>query len=316
MSILTLPNANHPQNGDDLDADVVRAQITQLLQYLQALDLSNAITGSLGSGAFDQNTNPTLFRQDLISSFISAGGLPGGFTLLTLTVPSITSAYFASTGTRLGLTSGAGFTVAINQDTYFSLSSNGSINTPQGVANGAAQPTLPANSQWLFRAISNGTTITSIIDMRTLHGITPAVIHNPAKFLVYRNAALNTSASPVLFDAKVHDIGNNYDPATGKFTVTIPGFYIFSGLLTPNFASAGRAIGVNFAKNGTVLIPQVFVSTYTGTFSEAQAQTTPPLQLIAGDYIQIISTNTSGDAYVVGSSPLSTYFSGYLLSHT
>ena len=58
-------------------------------------------------------------------------------------------------------------TVAISNDTYYSVTQTGIINTPQAVANGAAVPTLPANSQWLAKVISNATTITSILDLRT-----------------------------------------------------------------------------------------------------------------------------------------------------
>lgn len=168
MSTLSFPVAP-PQNGDDLDATVVTQCLEYLLSTLQAYDLSNVIPGSALDDLFAASNSPLQRFIDGYQSFIVSGGLPGGFSGLALTVPAILGATFQSNGIRVGSIGGQSFTVAINQDTYFSVRSTGIINTPQAVANNASAPALPtADSQPLFRVISNGTVITKIVDMRNL----------------------------------------------------------------------------------------------------------------------------------------------------
>lgn len=139
---------------------------------------------------------------------------------------------------------------------------------------------------------------------------------NPYKFFAYRNAALNCGATAILFDTELYDTNSNYDPATGRYTIPVDGFYIFSAACPTTFASAGRAIGVLIYKNGSQYLGSVIVTTYTLSFSEGQPLTTPPISLVAGDYIQALPVNQSGDPFVVGSSPIETFFGGYLMCRT
>lgn len=166
MTQIILPNSGHPQNGEDLDADVLRGQIQALLGYLQAFPGDNINAGTILATALSADANPDLWRQDSFPSYISSGGLPSGFTGFQLSIPAITSAYFASTGNRLPSLSGGTYTVNPSQDTYFTLNPNGAIDTPQGVANNASAPSVPSGSQPLFRAISDGSAIQRIDDLR------------------------------------------------------------------------------------------------------------------------------------------------------
>lgn len=168
MTVLSFPVAP-PKNGDDLDATIAAQLFNYLLEALQALDLSNAIPGSLPDTAFPADSSPLQRFIDGFQSFVAGGGLSSGFTTLTYTVPAILGATFASNGIRVASITGQTFTAAINSDTYVSCRSTGVINTPQAVANGASAPALPtADSQWLQKVTSNGTTITSIVDLRSL----------------------------------------------------------------------------------------------------------------------------------------------------
>lgn len=169
-----------PKNGDDLDATPVGQDLTYLLQVLQAYDLSNVLAGSALDTLFAASNSPLQRFMDGFQSFIVSGGLSSGFTLLSYTVPAIIGATFQSNGVRVASISGQTFTAAINSDTYISCRSTGVINTPQAVANGAAAPALPtADSQWVEKVISNGTTITSIVDLRNLSPLPDSLGFSP-----------------------------------------------------------------------------------------------------------------------------------------
>jgi hypothetical protein len=158
-----------PKNGDDFDATPVGQNLTYLLNVLQAYDLSNVLAGSALDTLFAPSNSPLQRFIDGFQSFVVSGGLPSGFSTLSYTVPAIIGATFQSNGVRVASITGQSFTAAINSDTYVSCRSTGVINTPQAVANNATPPALPtADSQWLCKVISNGTTITSILDLRQL----------------------------------------------------------------------------------------------------------------------------------------------------
>lgn len=164
MSVFNLPWPGQPSTGSAPNSQVVRENLIAIAQFLNALDGGNLIAGSIPSSAFDTNTNPVTRWQENFINFVSAGGLPGGFTLLAVTSPSGV-AYVS--GIRIAFSS-QGFTLPINSDNYIYVTSTGS-QVAASVANGAAQPALPANATWLWKAVTNGTTVTgSIIDLRSL----------------------------------------------------------------------------------------------------------------------------------------------------
>lgn len=162
MSDLAFPFPNSPQNDDDFDADPVRENLEYILQILEAFPGDNITAASILEAALADSINPRLRYLEGFVNYVYSGGFPGGFSTLTLTVPSgiaYTSGYRHLIGSN-------SFTVAVSKDTYFSVNKNGAVDTPQPVANGATVPTLPTDSQWLFKAISNGSTITSLVDLR------------------------------------------------------------------------------------------------------------------------------------------------------
>lgn len=162
MSDINLPHAGQPANGNDFDADPVRENLEYLAQILGALPGDNLVDESVLEAALEDAINPRLRASESFANYIASGGLPGGFSTFDITVP-VGTAY--TSGYRHSIVSES-FTVSASKDTYFSVNKNSSIDSPQAVANGAGVPTLPTDSQWLFKVISNGSTITSIVDLR------------------------------------------------------------------------------------------------------------------------------------------------------
>lgn len=304
-----------PKNGDDFDATPVGTNLTYLLNTLQAYDASNISAGTIPYTAFDVDTNPRARYSAMFQSFILSGGLSSGFTVLAYSVPAITEAYFSSNGKRTVSISGQSFTAAINSDTYVSVNSSGTINTPQAVANNAAQPALPsADSQWLQKVISNGTTITSIVDLRNLHAVTPVVVHNPYKFSAYRNATytfVNAAITKMPLDTKTFDTNSNFDLATSRFTAPIAGYYQFNGRV--NFGASSTRALVTLYKNG---VEYKRGTDYTQAAAESAATVSCLVPMIATDYIELFYYTTPATAALNTGSSIGSYLDGYLTSST
>lgn len=319
MSVLSFP-VPPPNNGDDLNASVVTQDLNYLLQNLQSLDLSNAIPGSALDTLFNTTNSPLQRFMDGFQSFVVSGGLPSGFTLLSYTVPAIIGATFKSNGKRVASIAGQTYTAAINSDTYISCESTGVINTPQAVANGASAPALPAaDCQWLCKIISNGTTITSIVDLRNLFPVTSANIQIPYKFSVYQSGDFSVSSgvwTKATLNFKLLDTNNNFDSTTNyRFTVPIggAGFYQLSGQVGLSLAGTGAtgSMGAIY-KNGSALVTStLLVGSGTGTTIHRPIITAPLTWLNVGDYIELYGQLNEGSRSIQGAY---TWLSGYLVS--
>lgn len=161
--------------------------------------------------------------------------------------------------------------------------------------------------------IINGqiTSASSIAPAALATGIDYSKFYNPYKFSIYRDAAGNVTAAPTVceFDTKIFDTSNNVDVTTnkGRFTVPVNGFYQFEWQIgipitgTDNLSilykngspSAWGNEGNNSASNGSVLVESVI-----------------------GDYWEIYIVANTTLSLNVGSNPVKTYFSGYLVSAT
>lgn len=133
------------------------------------------------------------------------------------------------------------------------------------------------------------------------------------KFHAYRNSAQNAGNGAfaiINFDTELFDTGSNFDVTTnvGRFTAPVAGFYQFN-------ARASMAAGANtiiaLYKNGSVY-QRGSHSTGAGTNGCTYSNL---VQVAANDYFEIYSF-AGGGALEVGSSGLSTYFSGFLVSLT
>jgi hypothetical protein len=231
---IVLPHPNEPQNGtSDFDADIVRQNIAALVAYLTAIPGENLLAQSVVEAALDPSVNPRLRNSEMFPNYVYSGGLPGGFSTFDLTIPTGT-AY--TTGYRHPIVAQT-FTVAASKDTYFSVNKTGAVDLPQAVANGAAAPTLPSDSQWLIKVISNGSAITSIVDIRNLA---------PTYGSVTRRAKVN--ASPSAFSAETTVL--TLDPVYTDGTRDVE--------LTANFPQisstvAGDRAHIRIKDNGTLI---------------------------------------------------------------
>lgn len=134
----------------------------------------------------------------------------------------------------------------------------------------------------------------------------------PSNFSVYLSNGHNlTSTIAVIpFDTKTFDTGTNVDVVTnkGRFTAPTTGFYIFSWNL--NLPNVAQSFNIQLYKNGSVL--QGVGAGLGSTSTDIQfCGSSLPIQLSAGNYIEIWGSCTATNGLVTGAVNCS--FGGYLL---
>jgi hypothetical protein len=181
--------------------------------------------------------------------------------------------------------------------TYPSTSgSSGKIIISDGTNNIYSTPTFPNSAGTSGNVLtSNGTNFVSS---------TPPTTASNAS--VYVNSTISnatgdgTFVTPVIFDTEFFDLGNNYDTATGLFTIPTTGKYLvcvgitFTGLLVAHTSAEVRIV----ANGGTVTRNQFnpFVASVSGQFTYCQSL------VISGTAAQTINivAAVSGGTKVVG----------------
>lgn len=174
-----------PNDGETIDAQDVNGPFNAILGVLNGnIDDQNVKPGSLPwsvmdsfsnqipASAMQDSGNLENFRADAKISFIPSGliwsattGLNAGMTL---------GEYYSNSGILLPITAITSRTFTASKDTYVSIAQNGSIAYSE-VANGAAQPALPSNSNWLAKVVTSGSAVTGVTDMRQT---APIASHN------------------------------------------------------------------------------------------------------------------------------------------
>ncbi len=171
--------------------------------------------------------------------------------------------------------------------------------------------TLPTSTDTLVGRVTTDTlTHKTITD--TTNSVSSAILTNPYKFSVYRNAAANTGNGAfaiVVFDTKTYDTGVNFSTGTGLFTAPIAGFYQFNCNVTIT-STADTAVAIY--KNGVI-----YASVGQGTASSGQLSLggASLISLAANDTIGIQAYASSTKALVVGTVD-KCQFSGFLVSQT
>ena len=165
-----------PNDGEAIDASDVNNPFNTIIGLLNGnLDEQNIKPGSLSwnvmsnfqnqipSAALQDNANLGKFKKDANISFIPEGLIWSHVTGLNASMTA--GRYYSNSGDIVSITAISSRTFNSSKDTYIYVGQNGTINY-SSVGNNAAQPSLPANSNWLAKVVTNDSTITSIIDMR------------------------------------------------------------------------------------------------------------------------------------------------------
>ena len=174
-----------PNDGETIDAQDVNGPFNAILGVLNGnIDDQNVKPGSLpwsvmGSfsnqipaSAMQDSGNLENFRADAKISFIPSGLIWSATTGLAAGMTS--GEYYSNSGILLPITAITSRTFTASRDTYVSIAQNGSIAYSE-VTNGAAQPSLPSNSNWLAKVVTNGSAVTGVTDMRQT---APIASHN------------------------------------------------------------------------------------------------------------------------------------------
>ena len=126
------------------------------------------------------------------------------------------------------------------------------------------------------------------------------------------NVSVNNSASAtMLFGTKEVDTNSVYDPATGRFTPNVAGYYSVSWFIVTSANGAGELL-VTLAKNGTDIAWGTNVVNTTGHWNGVGGSTGMVYLNGTTDYINVKLTNNSGSTATVYSGSLS-YFSAHLI---
>lgn len=142
----------------------------------------NIRQGSITSYDLATAINPVTFRDEAFNDWTYSGMLaPTSGTLSSTTTAGIS--YVNGVRVETGATA---HSYTASKDTYVYINAGGFFEY-QEVANGASAPSTPANDLLLFKAVTSGTAVTSVTDLRTL---SIAITANSSNFaLDYRNQA-------------------------------------------------------------------------------------------------------------------------------
>lgn len=166
--------------------------------------------------------------------------------------------------------------------------------------------------------VINGATSIGNTDISDKRSNASVVTTNPYNFSVYRKSAYNTTSSGfqlMPMDTKIFDSGNNLDVVTnkGRFTVPVTGTYQLTFCYELVSVSSNSLMIATLYKNGSEVKRGTSVVSGTGALNQG-VLVTGLLKLAKDDYVE--PWLYSGDVFgtVVGSTPLTTYFEGFLVS--
>lgn len=159
----SLPNPTSPTNGQSLDATPILANEVAIANAIASFDGSQIQAGTVPSSAFATTANPNTLIAAITQPFVQSGVVWTTVSGLAGTMSGGTIYY---NGTPVTVNSVASHTFTASKDTYVDVDKNGNV-TYQAVTNGAASPSLTANSVRVAVVITGASAITSI----TLNGI-------------------------------------------------------------------------------------------------------------------------------------------------
>ena len=119
------------------------------------------------------------------------------------------------------------------------------------------------------------------------------------------SATSYTTGNTILHTIDFHDIGNNYNPANGRFTAPVAGVYYFGAQAISGSATSSTEENLKFQKNGVGVC-----DARARGYQSSSLHLKTVIELAAGDYITVVVDN--GSVYAT-SSGFHNQFMGYLL---
>lgn len=114
------------------------------------------------------STNAKLHIGDVVpTSFVVSGGLPPTSASLVSTTTAVVAYVLGGTGMIRTTVDATAKTYTASKDTYVDLGADGTY-TYVEVANGAGTPAVTANCTRLAKVVTNGTSVTSVTDLRDM----------------------------------------------------------------------------------------------------------------------------------------------------
>jgi len=114
-----------------------------------------------------------------------------------------------------------------------------------------------------------------------------------------------TTGNTILHTIDFHDIGNNYNPANGRFTAPVAGVYYFGAQAISGSVTSSSEQNLRFMKN-SVSVCDARARGYT----ESSLHLKTVIELAVGDYMTVVVDN--GSTYASGNG-FHNQFMGYLI---
>lgn len=156
---LSLPYPNTPNDGDAFLSQPIRSNINAITQAIQSFDGSQVAAGTIQAAALAPAANPITRGAETISNFVASGvvwSATGGF------LANMSSGVVYVAGARVLVNTVTGKTFAASSDTYVDVDTLANLYYLP-VGNAATPPTLTANSQRIAKIVTNGSTITAVV---------------------------------------------------------------------------------------------------------------------------------------------------------
>lgn len=128
----------------------------------------SSFSDSIPGAAMQNSANLEKYRDEINYNQIVSGMVWSQVSLLNGQMTA--GVYYSTDGVRYAVPEITTHAFTVSKDTYVYTTTGGVMGYTE-VANGAATPQLPdANSTWDYKVITDGTQITSVVDMRGLDG--------------------------------------------------------------------------------------------------------------------------------------------------
>ena len=231
---MPIVNVTLPSDGTGADVADYNAPINAILAVVNghlaadnmepgSLDWSvmpGAMSNVIPSQAMQDSGNLEKFRDEGNIAFILSGMVWSLVSGLNGTMTS--GIYYSLNGIRYAVGSIASRAFTASKDTYVSVSPTGSISYQEAV-NGGAIPALSTDYQWVAKVITNGSTITSVVDMRKM---TPT--SNRVRRTLMQMGAEETGGSTTFnnYGKEVKFASGANPSGFGRFAIRVPQDYV------------------------------------------------------------------------------------------